>query len=108
MRDDSYYSNSIFIYRQTRRARYAIAAAAAKDTPPRSDASTAPRRPLGEMSDPARLRIRVEKVSPGTTVHLLEMQGWVEKNFSDVLDLHINRSVSLSAFHCTSFFFTVS
>ena len=35
------------------------------------------------------------------TVHLLEMQGWVEKNFSDVLDLHINRSVSLSAFHCT-------
>ena len=30
--------------------------------------------------------------------------GTVEKVFSDVLDLHINRSVSLSAFHCTFFF----
>ncbi len=39
-----------------------------------------------------------------TTVHLLEMQGWVRKIFSPPADPYINRSVSRSAFHCTFYF----
>eukprot|EP01043_Picozoa_sp_COSAG02_P024586 COSAG02_NODE_1349_length_13132_cov_8.583289_5_plen_146_part_00 len=38
------------------------------------------------------------------TVHLLEMQGWMRKVFSEPADPYINRSVSRSAFHCTFYF----
>ena len=39
-----------------------------------------------------------------STVHLLEMQGWMRKIFSPPADPYINRSVSRSAFHCTFYF----